>query len=181
MSDIAGGFTYASQQFTDRFSTYYTYLVLGLSLAMFFVWWLAFQLPAFTSTAELRSAFYRTMTLLVALESGETGEILLASARMLAHAGGWQVRVVPNKFPALRIEGELERRGVRWIDDSKGTNVGATLAAVAGLPGPLVVIAGGDGIGEVYEKGKLVGTATITATFCAALPLRACSESTFAR
>jgi len=34
------------------------------------------------------------MTLLVALEPGETGEILLASARMLAHAGGWEVRVV---------------------------------------------------------------------------------------
>jgi len=24
---------------------------------------------------------------------------------------GWRVRVVPNKFPALRVEGELERRG----------------------------------------------------------------------
>jgi UDP-N-acetylmuramoylalanine--D-glutamate ligase len=38
-----------------------------------------------------------------------------------------------------------ERRGVTYIDDSKGTNVGATLAAVAGMQGPLVVIAGGDG------------------------------------
>ena len=36
-------------------------------------------------------------------------------------------------------------RGVTYIDDSKGTNVGATLAAVAGLPGPLVMILGGDG------------------------------------
>jgi Cd2+/Zn2+-exporting ATPase len=54
-----------SQRFTDQFSTYYTYFVLGLSLAMFFVWWLAFHLPAFTSSGELRSAFYRTMTLLV--------------------------------------------------------------------------------------------------------------------
>jgi len=35
--------------------------------------------------------------------------------------------------------------GVSYIDDSKGTNVGATLAAVAGLPGPLLLIAGGDG------------------------------------
>jgi UDP-N-acetylmuramoylalanine--D-glutamate ligase len=35
--------------------------------------------------------------------------------------------------------------GVSYIDDSKGTNVGATLAAVAGMPGPLVLIAGGDG------------------------------------
>jgi Cd2+/Zn2+-exporting ATPase len=54
-----------SQQFTDKFGTVYTYLVLGLSLVMFFVWWLGFGLPAFTSTEELRSAFYRTMTLLV--------------------------------------------------------------------------------------------------------------------
>jgi len=38
-----------------------------------------------------------------------------------------------------------ERRGVAWVDDSKGTNVGATLAAVEGMPGPLLVIAGGDG------------------------------------
>ena len=35
--------------------------------------------------------------------------------------------------------------GVRFIDDSKGTNVGATLAAVAGLDGPLLLIAGGLG------------------------------------
>ena len=54
-----------SQQFTDKFGTYYTYGILALSLLMFFVWWLAFPLPAFISTIELRSAFYRTMTLLV--------------------------------------------------------------------------------------------------------------------
>jgi Cd2+/Zn2+-exporting ATPase len=54
-----------SQRFTDRFSTYYTYLVLASSLAMFFVWWLGFRLPAFASSVETRSAFYRTMTLLV--------------------------------------------------------------------------------------------------------------------
>ena len=35
--------------------------------------------------------------------------------------------------------------GVTYVDDSKGTNVGATIAAVEGLPGPLVMIAGGDG------------------------------------
>jgi UDP-N-acetylmuramoylalanine--D-glutamate ligase len=36
-----------------------------------------------------------------------------------------------------------ERRGVAYIDDSKGTNVGATLAALHGFAGPLVLIAGG--------------------------------------
>jgi len=54
-----------AQQFADKFSTYYTYGVLALSLAMFFVWWLGFGLKAFTSTAFAHSAFYRTMTLLV--------------------------------------------------------------------------------------------------------------------
>ena len=54
-----------SQQFTDQFSTYYTYIVLLLSAAMFFVWWLGFGLTPFTSLGETKSAFYRTMTLLV--------------------------------------------------------------------------------------------------------------------
>jgi Cd2+/Zn2+-exporting ATPase len=54
-----------AQQFTDQFSTYYTYGVLGLSLMMFFVWWLGFRLAPFESAIESHSAFYRTMTLLV--------------------------------------------------------------------------------------------------------------------
>ena len=41
-------------------------------------------------------------------------------------------------------------KGVRYINDSKGTNVGATLAAVAGMSGPLIVIAGGDGKGQDF-------------------------------
>jgi UDP-N-acetylmuramoylalanine--D-glutamate ligase len=40
--------------------------------------------------------------------------------------------------------------GVRYVNDSKGTNVGATLAAVGGLTGPLVLIAGGDGKGQDF-------------------------------
>lgn len=54
-----------SQRFTDKFSATYTYAVLVAALGMFFVWWLALHLPPFASTEEVRSAFYRTMTLLV--------------------------------------------------------------------------------------------------------------------
>ena len=54
-----------AQQFTDRFGTYYTYSVLGLSLVMFFVWWLAYGQKPFTSMRVEHSAFYHTMTLLV--------------------------------------------------------------------------------------------------------------------
>jgi UDP-N-acetylmuramoylalanine--D-glutamate ligase len=52
-----------------------------------------------------------------------------------------------TRFTGLphRSQWVAEVRGVRYVDDSKGTNVGATLAAVAGMAGPLIVIAGGDG------------------------------------
>ncbi len=33
---------------------------------------------------------------------------------------GWQVRVVPNKFPALQIEGDIDRRGLGIYDMSGG-------------------------------------------------------------
>ncbi len=54
-----------SERFTDKFGTGYTYAVIGGSFVMFLVWWLGFQLPAFTNTPEARSAFYRAMTLMV--------------------------------------------------------------------------------------------------------------------
>lgn len=54
-----------SQRFTDKFGTGYTYLILGLSALMFFVWWLLFQIPPFVTVDGTSSAFYRTMTLLV--------------------------------------------------------------------------------------------------------------------
>ncbi len=39
---------------------------------------------------------------------------------------------------------------VNWYNDSKGTNVGATLAALSGLPGKTVLIAGGQGKGADF-------------------------------
>jgi Cd2+/Zn2+-exporting ATPase len=54
-----------AQQFTETFSTYYTYCVLGLSAVMFFVWWLGFGQAPFAARNAGHSAFYHTMTLLV--------------------------------------------------------------------------------------------------------------------
>jgi UDP-N-acetylmuramoylalanine--D-glutamate ligase len=51
---------------------------------------------------------------------------------------------------AHRTQWVADVAGVHYIDDSKGTNVGATIAAVAGLPGPLLLIAGGDGKGQDF-------------------------------
>jgi len=55
-------------------------------------------------------------------------------------------------FPGLahRSQWVADVAGVRYVDDSKGTNVGATLAAVAGMPGTLVLIAGGQGKGQDF-------------------------------
>ncbi|MGH8583879.1 MAG: UDP-N-acetylmuramoyl-L-alanine--D-glutamate ligase [Gammaproteobacteria bacterium] len=51
-----------------------------------------------------------------------------------------------------RCQWVAERRGVSWYNDSKGTNVGATCAAIRGLGAAqrLVLIAGGDGKGADF-------------------------------
>lgn len=49
-----------------------------------------------------------------------------------------------------RMEYVASIRDVAYYDDSKGTNLGATLAAVAGVTQPLVLIAGGDAKGQDF-------------------------------
>jgi UDP-N-acetylmuramoylalanine--D-glutamate ligase len=44
-----------------------------------------------------------------------------------------------------------EAGGVAFYDDSKGTNVGATVAALEGFAEPVVLIAGGDGKGQDFS------------------------------
>jgi UDP-N-acetylmuramoylalanine--D-glutamate ligase len=66
-------------------------------------------------------------------------------------------------FPGLphRCQHVADRRGVAYVDDSKGTNVGATLAALNGFAGPMVLIAGGLSKGQDFAplaagaRGKL--------------------------
>lgn len=50
-----------------------------------------------------------------------------------------------------RVELVAEIGGVLFYDDSKGTNVGATCAALAGLPQKAVLIVGGDGKGQDFS------------------------------
>lgn len=62
-------------------------------------------------------------------------------------------------FETLRTFGGLPHRtqwvaeanGVVWYNDSKGTNIGATLAAVQGMDRPVVLIAGGQGKGADFR------------------------------
>ena len=78
---------------------------------------------------------------LAALALGEA--LRLPRAAMLAEL---------REFPGLphRMAWVADIAGVRYVDDSKGTNVGATMAAIAGLNGPLLLIAGGEGKGQDF-------------------------------
>ncbi len=50
-----------------------------------------------------------------------------------------------------RTQKVAEIAGVTFFDDSKGTNVGATVAAMSGMDRPAVLIAGGDGKGQDFS------------------------------
>ncbi len=90
------------------------------------------------------------------------------AAALLAHHGGAgpeALRAGLRSYPGLahRIAFCGERSGVKAYNDSKGTNVDATLTAIRALQGPLVLLLGGEDKGSSYEplrealKGKLRG------------------------
>lgn len=56
-------------------------------------------------------------------------------------------------FPGLehRTEFVLERNGVRWYNDSKGTNIDACEKAIEAMDAPVVLIAGGLGKGAEFN------------------------------
>jgi UDP-N-acetylmuramoylalanine--D-glutamate ligase len=53
-----------------------------------------------------------------------------------------------------RVETVAEFNGVLYVDDSKGTNVGATLAAIEGMGRPVAIVLGGDGKGQDFSPLK---------------------------
>jgi UDP-N-acetylmuramoylalanine--D-glutamate ligase len=54
-------------------------------------------------------------------------------------------RGLPHRMQRVALRG-----GVEWLDDSKGTNVGATVAALNGLTKKAVLILGGEGKGQNF-------------------------------
>lgn len=79
---------------------------------------------------------------------------LMAAFALCSHQGiagdafiqAWQT----FKKPPHRIEFVKEHQGVRYIDDSKGTNLEAVMCAVQSLNGPIILIAGGVDKGAAY-------------------------------
>ncbi len=100
-------------------------------------WWLTRAQRPLLRASELRiRGAHNAANALAALALGEA--LALPLPAMLEEL---------RSFAGLphRSQWIADVKGVAYIDDSKGTNVGATLAAVAGTPGPVVLIAGGEG------------------------------------
>jgi len=78
----------------------------------------------------------------------------LAACALARAAGAPRERLAQGltSFRGLphRVELVARRQGVEWYDDSKGTNVGATVAALRGLGKPVVLILGGEGKGQDF-------------------------------
>jgi UDP-N-acetylmuramoylalanine--D-glutamate ligase len=94
--------------------------------------------------AGLHNAANALAALALCRALGLPTEPLLAALR--------QFKGLPHR---VELVGEAHR--VRWFDDSKGTNVGSTVAALAGLAqgdSKLILIAGGDGKGQDFSPLK---------------------------
>jgi len=63
-----------------------------------------------------------------------------------------------KRFAGLphRMQQVAEKNSVSWINDSKGTNVGATVAALRGIDRPVILIAGGVGKEADFSPLKAV-------------------------
>ena len=64
------------------------------------------------------------------------------------------IRKVIREFKAVehRIEFVLERSGVKYYNDSKGTNPDAAIQAVKAMPGPTILIGGGYDKQSTYDE-----------------------------
>jgi UDP-N-acetylmuramoylalanine--D-glutamate ligase len=116
-------------------------------------WWLTRRGEPLLALTEMKlGGGHNAANALAALALGEALDLPLPA--MLAELRG---------FPGLphRSQWVANVDGVSYINDSKGTNVGATLAAVRGTHAPVVLIAGGEGKNQDFApltaafRGKL--------------------------
>ncbi len=108
-------------------------------------------------------AIWRGKEMLVALADLKLSGLHNAANAMAALALCEAIGVAPaglidplKSFSGLphRVETVAEIGGVLYVDDSKGTNVGATLAAIEGMGRKVAIVLGGDGKGQDFSPLK---------------------------
>lgn len=126
----------------------------------------------FSSTEELQEGFYLKDSMIEWKKNGivkdivDVGELNLLGKHnyenvMAATAIAVElnvpldnIRQTVRDFKAVehRIEFVLERYGVKYYNDSKGTNPDAAIQAIRAMPGPTLLIAGGYDKNAEYDK-----------------------------
>ena len=107
-------------------------------------WWLTRRGEPLLAVSSLKiKGLHNAANALASLALGDALELPMAA--MLEEL---------KTFPGLphRSQWVADVGGVTYINDSKGTNVGATIAAVSGMQGPLIIIAGGDGKNQDFAE-----------------------------
>ncbi|MDH5180878.1 MAG: UDP-N-acetylmuramoyl-L-alanine--D-glutamate ligase [Gammaproteobacteria bacterium] len=119
------------------------------------VTWLCKGEQCLLDTSELKiKGTHNMANALAALAMGETAGLSMSSMldTLRSYTG------LPH-----RMQWVAEKDGVNWFNDSKATNVGATLAAIAGAPAQkLVLIAGGQGKGQDFSPLQAVIAARVS-------------------
>jgi UDP-N-acetylmuramoylalanine--D-glutamate ligase len=144
-------------------------------------------------------AICRGKEVLVAVDALKLSGLHNAANAMAALALCEAVGVAPARLVAPlksftglphRVETVAEIAGVSYIDDSKGTNVGATLAAIEGMGRKVAIVLGGEGKGQDFspllpaleKHGRAVAligrdaAAIEAAVSPCGLPLRHCAD-----
>ena len=127
----------------------------------------------FSSTQTLKEGMYLDGDMLLYAHDGKKEEVLnvktdmqllgkhnyenvMAAVAMSIRMGVPMdlIRKAVKEFKAVehRIEFVLERSGVRYYNDSKGTNPDAAIQAIRAMPGPTVLIAGGYDKHSEYDE-----------------------------
>jgi len=91
---------------------------------------------------NVANALFSLLAVMIADAAHETPD---ARARLAESLRGF--RGLPHR---LELAGEYE--GIRWINDSKATNVSSTLVALRGMQQPTVLLLGGRHKGEPYTR-----------------------------
>lgn len=119
--------------------------------------------PRATDYGLVGGAIVRGGEALVALADLQLSGLHNAANAMAALALCEAVGVAPQRlveplksFRGLphRVETVADIGGVLYVDDSKGTNVGATLAAIEGMGRKVAIVLGGDGKGQDFSPLK---------------------------
>ena len=127
----------------------------------------------FSSTQTLKEGMYLDGDMMIYAHDGKKEEVLnvktdmqllgkhnyenvMAAVAMSIRMGvpKESIRKAVKEFKAVehRIEFVLERSGVRYYNDSKGTNPDAAIQAIRAMPGPTVLIAGGYDKHSEYDE-----------------------------